>query len=78
MWCRFPGRGECFSRALRQTLTGTTDWIACETPFFLRKGQKPDLIRLNLVVDNGGLFRKKPLSGKVAIRDVELRQAPRT
>ena len=54
MWCRFPGKGEFFSRALHAPLTGTTEWTTQETTFFLRKGENPDNIRLNLVVDGRG------------------------
>ncbi len=54
MWCVFPGRGEYFSRALETSVTGTTDWITQETPFFLKKGQTPELIRLNVVVNGKG------------------------
>lgn len=54
MWCRFPGLGEFFSRGLDRPLTGTTDWTTRETPFFLKKGQKPDLVKLNLVVSGKG------------------------
>lgn len=67
MWCRFPGRGEFFSRGLHQTVTGTTDWASYEIPFFLKKGQKPDLIKLNLVVEG---------IGKVWIKDIELLRTP--
>lgn len=54
MWCGFTGKGEFFSRSLQSPLTGTTDWTTVETPFFLEKGQNPDLVRLNLVVDGKG------------------------
>ena len=54
MWCHFPGKGEFFSRSLQTPLTGTTEWTAEETPFFLRKGENPDNIKLNLVVDGKG------------------------
>jgi hypothetical protein len=63
MWCRLPGRGEFFSRGLNQTLSGTTAWSSFEVPFRLKKGQRPDLVKLNLVVEG---------RGKVWIRDVEL------
>ncbi len=63
MWCRLPGRGESFSRGLDHALSGTTAWTSCETPFFLKRGEAPDLIRLNLVVEG---------SGTVGIRDVQL------
>ena len=67
MWCRFSGRGEFFSRGLDNTVTGSNDWASYETPFFLKKGEKPDLIKLNLVV-------KGP--GKVWVKDVELLRSP--
>jgi hypothetical protein len=72
MWCRLPGRGEFFSKGLSQTVTGSNDWISYEIPFFLKKGEKPDLIRLNLVVEAIGWLFKKPVTGKVWIKDVEL------
>jgi predicted Ser/Thr protein kinase len=66
MWCRFPGQGEFFSRGLDNTVSASTDWVNCQTPFVLRKGQKPDLIRLNLVVEG---------PGKVLIKDIRLEAA---
>lgn len=67
MWCRLPGRGEFFSKGLRQQLTGTTDCASYETPFVLRPGQRPDLIKLNLVVEG---------CGEVGISGVEVLAAP--
>jgi hypothetical protein len=67
MWCRFPGLGEAFSRGLDNQVTGSNDWASYEIPFFLKKGEKPDLIKLNLVVKG---------SGKVWIKDVELLKGP--
>jgi hypothetical protein len=67
MWCSFPGRGEFFSRALESPLTGTTDWSTRETPFSLQKGDNPDNVKMNLVV-NG--------KGKVWIDDIRLIMAP--
>jgi hypothetical protein len=63
MWCRFPGKGEFFSRDLAHALTGSNDWASFETPFFLKKGEQPDLIKLNLVVKG---------TGKVWIKDIEV------
>ena len=63
MWCRFPGKGEFFSRDLAHALTGSNDWASYETPFFLKKGEQPDLIKLNLVVKG---------AGKVWIKDIEV------
>lgn len=54
MWCRFPGAGEYFSRDLESPLSGSTEWISEETPFFLEKGQTPDLVKLNVVITGTG------------------------
>jgi hypothetical protein len=67
MWCGFEGMGEFFSRALHAPLTGTTDWTTQETPFFLKPGQNPNRVVLNLVVEGKGL---------VWIDDIELARAP--
>ena len=76
MWCRLPWRGEFFSKGLNQVVTGSNDWASFEIPFFLKKGQKPDLIRLNLVVASTGWLWKKVVTGKVWIKGVELVKAP--
>ncbi|MBI5639198.1 MAG: hypothetical protein HZA17_02115 [Nitrospirae bacterium] len=67
MWCNFPGKGEFFSRGLQTPLSGTTDWSSEETPFFLQKGENPDNIKINLVI-NG--------KGTVWIDDVRLIKGP--
>ncbi len=67
MWCRFAGRGEFFSKGLNQSLSGTMDWASYEIPFELKKGQEPDLIKLNLVVEG---------IGTVWARDIELLRTP--
>ena len=54
MWCHFPGKGEFFSKGLMAPLTGTTAWTTVETPFFLKEGENPDNVRLNLVIDGKG------------------------
>lgn len=54
MWCHFPGKGEFFSRALHAPISGTVDWSTQETPFFLKKGENPDNVKLNLVVNGRG------------------------
>ena len=63
MWCRLPGRGEFFSRGIRQPLSGTTAWSSFEVPFRFKKDQHPDLVKLNVVLEG---------RGKVWIKDVEL------
>jgi hypothetical protein len=67
MWCRLPGSGEFFSRGLNQAITGTTEWASFEIPFYLKKGQRSDLIKLNLVIEG---------RGKVSMKDVELLKTP--
>jgi hypothetical protein len=54
MWCHLPGQGEFFSRGLQSPLKGTTEWTTVETPFLLQKGQNPDYVKLNLVIDGRG------------------------
>jgi len=54
MWCHFPGKGEFFSRGLQTPLTGTANWTTEETPFFLKKGENPDNVKLNLVINGKG------------------------
>ena len=67
MWCSFPGMGEAFSRALQSPLTGTTEWTSQETPFFLKPGENPDNIRLNVVIEG---------RGRVWIDDIRLEKGP--
>jgi serine/threonine-protein kinase len=63
MWCRIPGKGEFYSRGLDNALNGSTGWVSCETPFTLDAGQRPDLIRLNVMAKG---------TGTVMVKDVEL------
>jgi len=72
MLCRFPGKGEAFSRGLFNPVSGTTTWKEYEIPFFLDKGQRPDLIKLNLVIEGK---RAGPF-GHLWIKDIEVRRAP--
>jgi hypothetical protein len=69
MKCRIPRRGEFFSKGLDLTVSGTMDWVNCQTPFLLRKGMAPDLIKLNLVVEG---------RGKVWIKNVGLFSQPQS
>ena len=54
MWCQFDGRGEYFSRDVETPVTGSAAWGTEETPFFLRDGENPDNVKLNLVVEGAG------------------------
>ena len=67
MWCRLPDRGEFFSKGYQQAVSGTVNWARYEIPFYLKGDQKPDLIKLNVVVEG---------QGTVWVRDVELLKTP--
>src|SRR5262249_55977340 len=67
MWCSFAGKGEFFSRALQAPIGGTTGGASQGTPFFLQKGQNPDNVKLNLVIDG---------RGTVWIDDLKLTRGP--
>ncbi|MCK4604802.1 MAG: hypothetical protein KAU41_08975 [Deltaproteobacteria bacterium] len=54
MWCNFRGKGEFFSRALQSPLSGSNEWTSQETQFFLKKGENPDNVKLNLVINGKG------------------------
>ena len=72
MWCRFsspgfPGIAESFSKGLMNSLSGSTDWTIQETPFLLQKGENPDNVKLNLVIEG---------KGTVWIDDIRLLKGP--
>jgi len=67
MLCHFPDKGEYFSRGQATLLSGSTNWTTQEVPFFLQKGEIPDYVKLNLVI-NG--------RGTAWIDDIELLKAP--
>ncbi len=67
MWCHFPGKGEFFSRALHSPLSGSQEWNSQETPFLLKKGENPDNVKINLVI-NG--------RGNIWIDDIRLVKSP--
>jgi hypothetical protein len=48
-------------------VSGTTDWASYETPFFLQKGQRADLIKVNVVIEG---------SGTLWVKDLLLRKVP--
>lgn len=67
MWCHFPGLGEYFSKGFHNALRGDNGWASYEIPFFLKPGQRPDTIKLNITFDGPGV---------VEIRDIELTATP--
>ena len=66
MWAHVGG-GQYFSRGLNDPIQGTSDWRTLQAPFLFQKGQNPDKIILNIVI-NG--------SGTVWVDDVVLSKAP--
>ena len=67
MWCHIPGKGALPSQSLASSLSGTTGWTILETPLFLQKGERPENVGLNLVVDG---------TGTAWIDDIRLLRAP--
>ncbi|MGD8765707.1 MAG: hypothetical protein PVG87_25595 [Desulfobacteraceae bacterium] len=53
MWVHVDG-GQYFSRGLNSTVTGNSDWKSIQAPFMLQKGQNPDRITLNLIINGKG------------------------
>jgi hypothetical protein len=67
LWVRVPGRGEFFSKGLKQMRRGATYWSSCALPFVLRSGQRADLLKFNLV------FKSR---GSASLRRIELYSTP--
>ena len=53
MWAHVAG-GQYFSRGMNDVVTQKTDWKTIQTPFLFQKGQKPDKVTLNLVINGRG------------------------
>jgi hypothetical protein len=66
MWVPI-GNGRYFSKGLNDSIRDNSEWKLIQTPFIFQKGQKPDKITLNLVI-NG--------RGTVWIDDVVLSKTP--
>ena len=66
MWVHVGG-GQYFSRGMTDPIKGKSDWMPIQTPFMFQKGQNPDLVTLNIVI-NG--------KGTVWIDDVVLSKTP--
>jgi hypothetical protein len=67
MWVHLPGKGEYFTSNVHFPARGSTNWMSMEAPFFLKKGQNPDYVKLNLVIKG---------KGTVWIDDIKLAAAP--
>jgi len=53
MWVHVGG-GQYFSRGINDVVSQKTDWKVIQAPFLLQKGQKPDELTLNLVINGKG------------------------
>jgi hypothetical protein len=67
MWVRV-GAGQYFSRGMNDVVSQKSDWKSIKTSFAFQKGQRPDRVTLNLVI-NG--------KGTVWVDDVVLSKEPR-
>ncbi len=54
MWCSFLGKGEYFSRGMQAPVSGNVGWMTSDTLFILKKGENPDNVKLNLVINGKG------------------------
>jgi hypothetical protein len=68
MWVHVGG-GQYFSRGLNSMVKGNSEWTSIQTPFLLQKGQMPDRITLNLIINGKGtvwidniVLSKEPLN----------------
>ena len=53
MWAHVAG-GQDFSRGMNDVVKNTSDWKSIQTPFLFQKGQKPDKVTLNIVINGAG------------------------
>ena len=53
MWVQVGG-GQYFSKGMNDPAKGKSDWKTIQTPFMFQKGQKPDKVTLNIVINGKG------------------------
>jgi hypothetical protein len=53
MWAHVGG-GQYFSKGMNDPAKGKSDWKTIQTPFMFQKGQKPDKVTLNIVINGKG------------------------
>jgi len=53
LWAHVGG-GQYFSRGMNDVVSQKTDWKLIQTPFLFQKGQRPDKVTLNLVINGKG------------------------
>ncbi|MBU1109772.1 MAG: hypothetical protein KKB51_24030 [Candidatus Riflebacteria bacterium] len=68
MWSHVGGR-QYFSRGMNDVIEQKTDWKIIQTPSVFQKGQKPDKVTLNVVINGKGtlwiddiVLSKEPLT----------------
>ena len=66
MWAHVGG-GNYFSKGMNNPIQGKSDWKTIQTPFIFQKGQRPDKLTLNVII-NG--------KGTLWIDDIVLSQEP--
>jgi len=54
LWAHVGG-GQYFSRGMNDVVSQKTDWKLIQTPFLFQKGQRPDKVTLNLVINGKGI-----------------------
>jgi len=54
MWCVFAGKGDFFSRGLDSAVSGTADWTVIQARFYLKQGENPTDVRLNVSINGAG------------------------
>lgn len=67
MWAHVGG-GQYFSRGMNDVVSRKSDWKMIQTPFLFQKGQRPEKVTLNLVINGKGtvwiddiILSKEPL-----------------
>ena len=53
MWAHVGG-GQYFSKGMNDPVSQKSDWKTIQTPFMFQKGQRPDKVTLNIVVNGAG------------------------
>jgi hypothetical protein len=53
MWVQVAG-GQYFSKGMNDSVKGNSDWKTIQTPFMFQKGQKPEKVTLNILINGKG------------------------
>jgi hypothetical protein len=53
MWAHVGG-GQYFSRGMNDVVSRKTEWKIIQTPFLFQKGQRPEKVTLNLIINGKG------------------------